>query len=70
MTGYICATVTNRNISFFWYPFHMLPVELWESNFKSSSLPVDRKCQKGQTNDNYIILLYDIIQNINVNGLM
>jgi hypothetical protein len=25
----------------------MLPVELWESSFKSSSLPVERKYQKG-----------------------
>jgi hypothetical protein len=33
--------------SFFWCPFHMLPVELWEPNCTSSSLPVDRKYQKG-----------------------
>jgi hypothetical protein len=37
----------------------MLPVELWESNCKSSSLPVDRKYQKGQSMDNYIILLFN-----------
>jgi hypothetical protein len=30
----------------------MLPVELWEPNCKSSSLPV-RKYQKGQSWDNY-----------------
>ena len=35
----------------------MLPVELWELSFKSSSIPVDRKYQKGQSMDNYIILL-------------
>jgi len=32
----------------------MFPVELWEPNCKSSSLPVDRKYQKGQSRDNYI----------------
>jgi hypothetical protein len=42
----------------------MLPVELWEpncksTNCKSSSLPVDRKYQKGQSRDNYIILLFN-----------
>ena len=37
----------------------MLPVELWESNCKSSSLPVARKYQKGQSMDNYIILLFN-----------
>jgi hypothetical protein len=37
----------------------MLPVELWDSNFKSSSLPVDRKYQKWQSRDNYIILLFN-----------
>ena len=37
----------------------MVPVELWESNCKSSSLPVDRKYQKGQSMDNYIILLFN-----------
>ena len=26
----------------FWYPHHMLLVELWEPSCKSSSLPVDR----------------------------
>ena len=38
-------TVTDQNIVFFWYPFPMLPVELWEPKCKSSSLPVDRKYQ-------------------------
>ena len=38
----------------------MLPVELiWEPNCKASSLPVDRKYQKGQSRDNYIILLFN-----------
>jgi predicted lactoylglutathione lyase len=35
------------------------PEELWDSNFKSSSLPVDRKYQKWQSRDNYIILLFN-----------
>ena len=30
------------NHSFFWYPCHMLPVELWETSCKSSSLLVDK----------------------------
>jgi len=38
-----------QKYSFFWYPFHILPVELWEPSCKSSSLPVDRKYQKGQS---------------------
>jgi endo-1,4-beta-D-glucanase Y len=46
-------------------PFHMLPVELWDSNFKSSSLPVDRKYQKWQSRDNYIILLFNILKKCN-----
>ena len=37
----------------------MLPVELWESNCKSSSLPVDKTYQKGQSRDTYIILLFN-----------
>jgi hypothetical protein len=37
----------------------MLPAELWEPNYKSSSLPVDRKYQKGQSRDNYTILLFN-----------
>jgi hypothetical protein len=37
----------------------MLPVEHWEPNCTSSSLPVDRKYQKGQSRDNYIILLFN-----------
>jgi hypothetical protein len=36
----------------------MFPVELWEPKCKSSSLPVDRNYQKGQSRDNYIILLF------------
>ena len=35
----------------------MLPVELWEPNCKYSSLPVDKKYQKGQSRDNYIMLV-------------
>ena len=38
---------------------HMLPVERWESSYKSSLLPVDRKYQTRQSNDNYIILLFN-----------
>jgi hypothetical protein len=37
----------------------MLPVELCDPSCKSSSLPVDRKYQKGQSNDNYIISLFN-----------
>jgi len=37
----------------------MLPVELRENNCESSSLPVDRKYQKGQSRDDYIILLFN-----------
>jgi hypothetical protein len=54
---HFCYLQSLRNNSFFWYPCHMLPVELWEPSFKSSSLPVDRKYQKGQSRDNDIILL-------------
>ena len=35
----------------------LLSVELWEPNYKFSSLPVDRKYQKGQSRHNDIILL-------------
>ena len=35
----------------------MLRVELWEPNCASSSLPVDRKYQKGQSRNKYVILL-------------
>ena len=54
--------------SFFLYPFHRLDVELWERNFKSSSLSVDMKYQKGQSRDNYIIVLFNS-KYINVDGL-
>ena len=37
----------------------LLSVELWEPNYKFSSLPVDRKYEKGQSTDNYIILLFN-----------
>jgi hypothetical protein len=66
---FLLYTVTDRNIAFFWYPFHMLPVELCESTCKSSSFPADRKYQKGKSRDNYIIFK-NLIQNINVNGFM
>ena len=35
----------------------MLSVEILETDSKSSSLPVDRKYQKRQSRDNYLILL-------------
>jgi hypothetical protein len=39
----------------------MLPVELWEPSYKSSSqLPLTEKYQKGQSRDNYIILLFNL----------
>ena len=38
----------------------MLPVELWEPSCKASSLPIDRKYQKGQSRDNYTILLFNL----------
>jgi hypothetical protein len=40
----------------------MLPIEVWEPSCISSSLPVDRKYQKGQSTsrDNYIILLLNL----------
>ena len=44
--------------SFFWYPCHVLPIELLEPSCTSSSLPLDRKYQTGNSRDNYIILLY------------
>ena len=37
----------------------MLFVELWDPS-KSSSLPVDRKYQKGQSRNDYIILLFNL----------
>ena len=37
----------------------MLPAELWEHSCKSSSLPVDRKYQKGKSRDIYIISLFN-----------
>jgi len=41
----------------FWHPCHIIPDELWEPSCKSNSLPVDR-ISKGQSRDNYIILLF------------
>ena len=55
--------------SFFWYPCHVLPLELLEPSCTSSSLPLDRKYQTGHSRDNYIILLYNskyICQWVNV----
>ena len=40
-----------------YYPCHMLLIELLGPSRNSSSLPVDRKYQKRQSRDNYIILL-------------
>ena len=38
----------------------MLPVELWEPSYKSSSqFLLTEKYQKGQSRDNYIILLFN-----------
>jgi len=37
----------------------MLTVELWESSCKSSTLPIDRKYQKWQSRDDYIILSFN-----------
>jgi hypothetical protein len=37
----------------------MLSVELWEPSGKSSSLLVDRKYQKGQSKEDYMILLFN-----------
>jgi hypothetical protein len=57
-------SLTGIKDNFFWCPCHMLPVELWEPSCKSSSLPVDRKYQKGRPRDNkhyytlHICLLY------------
>jgi len=45
--------------SFFWYPWHILPLSFRNHSCMSSSLPVDRKYQKGQSTDNYIILLFN-----------
>jgi hypothetical protein len=38
----------------------MLSVELWEPNWKSSALPIDRKYQKGQSRDNYMISIMKV----------
>jgi len=69
MTVDVCSLTCNIwyesvnwvNIAFLvhMYPYYMLHVELWEPNGKSSSLPVDRKYQKGQSRDNYIILWFN-----------
>ena len=48
--------VTDPNIALPGTMSHV-PVELWEPTCKSSSLPVDRKYQKGQSRDNYIIII-------------
>ena len=39
----------------------MLPVEIREPSCKSSSLSVYKKYKKGQSRDNYIILLFNSI---------
>ena len=51
-------TVTDRNIAFLVPLSPVLPVEHWKTSCKYSSLPVDRKYQKGQSRDNYTIVLY------------
>jgi len=38
----------------------MLPLELGEPDYKSTSLPVDRKYQKGKSRDNYINSLFSL----------
>ena len=48
-----CSILSLTEIWLFWYPCHILHGELWGPNSKSSSLPVDRKYQKGQSRDNY-----------------
>jgi hypothetical protein len=49
LTGYIYVIYCHcTKYSLFWYPFHMLPDEHWQPNCKSSSLPLDRKYQKGR----------------------
>ena len=40
---------------------YILPVEVWEPSCISSTLPVDRKYQKGQSRDIFIILLFNSI---------
>ena len=39
-TSVFCGVLVGSVV--FWYPYHMLFVELWEPSCKSSSLPVDR----------------------------
>ena len=47
-------------IYFFLVPLsHVTFADLCEPSCKSSSFPVDRKYQKGQSRDNYIILLFN-----------
>jgi len=50
----------NRLFRFFWYPCHMLLVELW----KPSSI------KRWQSRDNYIILLFMVAQQSNYDFLM
>ena len=52
-------TVTDRNITLLVPLSHALPVDFWKTSCKSSSLPVDRKYQKGQSRDNCIISLFN-----------
>jgi len=46
----------------------MLPVELWNLVVNAVYFLLRESIKKGQSRDNYIILL--LIRNINVNGLM
>jgi hypothetical protein len=56
--------ILSLTYSFSWYPLHVLPIELWEPRCKSSSLPVDRKYQKGQSRDLSIFL---VLSRIHIN---
>ena len=51
----LCCILSLIKIQLFWYPCHMLLVEFWETSCRSSSLPVDRKYQKGQSRDDWRI---------------
>ena len=55
----LLQNVTDRNKWLYWYPCHMLPIQLWETSCISRSLPVHTNYQKGQSRDNRIILLFN-----------
>ena len=56
---HFCYILTLTEIYIFGTPLRMLHVQLWGPNYKSSSLPLGRKHQKGQSRDTYIILLFN-----------